>query len=187
MYYTIVLVVRNGSYVIEYTVVHIEYIWPSNDLHKYPHQYYPVLLMHSTSQQTVGSADGLQDNSQHRKMLGIKTAIYAPSIPPDLCISSRGSSVTCRRASLTSFRGCDPDVANSAGNGGLPPRHPLSLRRWLEDKTRGIAASATKKRLSLSLLPTTRTLGLCPTNSRVSLRRRRCPSPKAVPPCVSIT
>ena len=67
-----------------------------------------------TSQQTV-SADGLQDNSQHRKMRGIETAICAPSIRPDLCISSRGFSGTCRRASLTSFRGCDPDVANSGG------------------------------------------------------------------------
>ena len=78
-------------------------------------------------------------------MLGIKTAICAPSIWPDLCISSRGCSVTCRRASLTSFRGYDPHVANSAGNGGLPPRHPLRLRRWLEGNTHATAASATKK------------------------------------------
>ena len=100
--------------------------------------------MHHTSQQTV-SADGLQDNSQHRKMRGIKTAICAPSIRPDLCISSRGFSGTCRRAS---FRGCDPDVANSAGNGGLPPRHPLKVRPWLKGNKRAIAASATKNRLS---------------------------------------
>ena len=135
--------------------------------------------MYHASHQTV-SADGLQDNSQHRKMRGIKTAICAPSIRPDLCIWSRGFSGTCGRASLTSFRGCDPDVANSAGNGGLPPRHPLKLRPWLKDNTRAIAASATKKRLSIFLLPTTWTLDLYRTNSRVSLRRRRCSSPKAV-------
>ena len=116
-------------------VVYIKYIWPLHYLHKYTHRYYIVLRIYSASQQTV-SADGLQDNSQHRKTRGIKTAICAPSIRPDLCISNRGSSGICRRASLTSFRGCDPDVANSAGNGGLPPRHPLRLRWWLEDNTR---------------------------------------------------
>ena len=62
--------------------------------------------MYHASQQTV-SADGLQHNSQHRKMRGIKTAICAHSIWPDLCIWSRGFSGTCSRASLTSFRGCD--------------------------------------------------------------------------------
>ena len=139
--------------------------------------------MYHASQQTV-SADGLQRNSQHRKTRGIKIGICAPSIRPDLCLSSRGFSGTCRRASPTSFRGCNPDVANSAGNGGLPPRNPLELR--LKDNTRAIAASATKKRLSLSLLPTTWTSGLCPTNSRVSLRRRIYSSPKAVLSCVSI-
>ena len=68
--------------------------------------------MYHASQQTV-SADGLQDNSQHRKMRGIKSAICAPSIRPDPCIWSRGFSGTCRRASLRSFRGCDPGVVNS--------------------------------------------------------------------------
>ena len=68
--------------------------------------------MYHASQQIV-SADGLLDNSQHRKMRGIKTAICAPSIRSDLCIWSRGFSGTCRRASLTSFRGCGPGVANS--------------------------------------------------------------------------
>ena len=63
--------------------------------------------MYHASQQTV-SADGLQ----HRKMRGIKTAICAPSIWPDLCIWSRRFSGTCRRASLTSFRGCDPHVVD---------------------------------------------------------------------------
>ena len=147
-------------------VVYIKCIWPSLYLHKYTHRYYPGLRIYSASQQTV-SADGLHDNSQHRKKRGINTAICAPSIRPDLCISSRGSSGTCRRASLTSFRGSDPDIANPAGNGGLPPRHPLRLRRWLEDDTRAIASSATKNRLSLSLPPTAWTLDLCPTNSRV--------------------
>ena len=88
--------------------------------------------MYHASQQTV-SADGLQDNSQHRKMRGINIAICAQSIRPDLCISSREFSGTCRKASLTSFRGCDPDVANSAGNRGLPPRAPFKLRPWLKD------------------------------------------------------
>ena len=159
--------------------MYIKYFWPSHDLHKYTHRYYPVLRKHSASQEIM-SADGLQDNSQQRKILGMKTAISAPSIRPDLWSSSRGCSVTCRRASLTSFRGCDPDVSNSAGNGGLPPRHSLRLRRWLEGNTRAIAASATKNRLNLSLLPTAWTLDLCPTNWR------RCKSPKAVPSCVSI-
>ena len=45
----------------------------------------------------------------------ISIAICAPSIRPYLSISSRGCSVTCRRASLTSFRGYDPGAANSAG------------------------------------------------------------------------
>ena len=72
------------------------------------------------------------------------------------------------------------------GNDGLPPRHPLKVRPWLKGNTRAIAASATKKRLSLSLQPTTWTLDLCRTNSRVSLRQRRCSSPKAVPSYVSI-
>ena len=67
--------------------------------------------MYHASQQTV-SADGLQHNSQHRKMRGVKIAICAPSIRPDLCIWSRGFSGTCRRASLTSFRGCDPHVVD---------------------------------------------------------------------------
>ena len=100
-------------------------------------RYYPAVRMYHASQQTV-SADGLQDNSQHRKRRGIKTAISAPSIRPDLCIWSRGFSGTCRRASLMSFRGCDLDVANSARNGGLPPRHPLKLRPWLKDNTRAV-------------------------------------------------
>ena len=69
---------------------------PSHDLHKYIHRYYTALHNYSASQQTV-SADGLQNNAQHRKMIGIKTAICAPSIRPDLCISSRGCSMTCRR------------------------------------------------------------------------------------------
>ena len=133
--------------------------------------------MHHASQQTV-SEDGLQDNSQHRKMRGIKTAIFAPSIRPDLCIWSRGFSGTCRRASLTSFRGCDPYVANSVGNGRLPPGHPLKLGPWLKDNTRAIAASAIKSRLSPCLLPTAWTLDLCWTNLRASLRRRKCSSPK---------
>ena len=128
--------------------------------------------MYHASQQTV-SADRLQHNSLHRKMRGIKTAICAPSIRPDLCIWSRGFSGTFRRASLTSFRDCDPHVANSAANGGLTPRHPLKLGPWLKDNTRAIAASATKNRWSLSLLPTTWILDLCRTNSRASLRRRR--------------
>ena len=81
------------------------------------------------------SADGLQDNAQHIKRPGIKTAICGPSIRPNLCISSRGRSVAYRRVSLTSFRGCDPDIANSAGSGRLPPRPPLRLQRWLEGKT----------------------------------------------------
>ena len=72
------------------------------------------------------------------------------------------------------------------GNDGLPPRHPLKVRPWLKGNTRAIAASATKKRLSLSLQPMTWTLDLCRTNSRVSLRQRRCSSPKAVPSYVSI-
>ena len=84
--------------------------------------------MYHASQQTV-SADGVQDISQHRKMQGIETGIYAPSIPPDLCIWSRGfSGTTCRRASLTSFRGCDPDVANSAGKIGNTSTFQLRLR-----------------------------------------------------------
>ena len=91
--------------------------------------------MYHSSQQTV-SADGLQHSSQHRKMRGIKTAICAPSIRPDLCIWSRGFSGICSRASLTSFRGCDPHVAICAENGGLPPRHPLKLVPWLKDNTR---------------------------------------------------
>ena len=76
-------------------------------------RYSPAPRMYHASQQTV-SADRLQHNSQHRKTRGIKTAIYAPSIRPDLCIWSRGFSGTCRRASLTSFRGCDPHVTISA-------------------------------------------------------------------------
>ena len=106
--------------------------------------------MYHASQQTL-SADGLQHNSQHRKMRGIKTAICAPSIRPDLCIWSRGFSGICSRASLTSFRGCDPHVAIYAENGGLPPRHRLKLGPWLKDNTRAIAASATKKQVTVFL------------------------------------
>ena len=87
--------------------------------------------MYHSSQPTV-SADGLQHSSQHRKMRGIKTAICAPSIRPDLCILSRGFKQTCRRASLASFRGCDPHVAICAESGGLPHRHPLKLVPWLD-------------------------------------------------------
>ena len=43
------------------------------------------------------NADGLQDNAQHSKTFSIKTAICAPSIRPDVCTSSRGCRVTCRR------------------------------------------------------------------------------------------
>ena len=43
--------------------------------------------MYHASQETV-NVDGLQHNSQQRKMRGIKTALCAHSIPPDLCIWS---------------------------------------------------------------------------------------------------
>ena len=73
MYFTVLLVVRNGFYVIEYIGVHS--VQAANT----------SLLFYHASQQTV-NADGLQDNSQDRKTKGIKTAVYAPSIRPDLCI-----------------------------------------------------------------------------------------------------
>ena len=101
-------------YSVQPVIYCIKYFWRSHDLHKYAHRSYPVLRKYSASQQTV-STDSLQDNFQDRKMLGINTAICAPSIWPDLCISSRGCSLTCRRASLASFRDCDPDVASFCG------------------------------------------------------------------------
>ena len=83
------------------------------------------------------SADGLKHNSQHRKMRGIKTAICAPSIRPDLCIWSRGFSGTCRRASLTSFKGCDPHVIDIVWAHGekAPARLPEFVVLRLEGYT----------------------------------------------------
>ena len=139
--------------------------------------------LHIAQEKRTSGASFLQHLGAVSPVTG-EHGICAPLIRPYLCISSRGCSVTCRRTSLTSSRGCDLGVANSAGSGGLPPRHPLRLRRWLEGNTRAIAASPTKKRLSLSLLPTAWALDLYPANSGVSLRRRRYSSPKAVPSCV---
>ena len=81
----------------------------------------------------------------------------------------------------------------------LPPGRCQSCgERWFAAQTPTQAAAVAegqytcdrckrvKKRLSLSLLPTTWILYLCPINSRVLLRRRRCSSPKALLPCVSI-
>ena len=112
---------------------------PSRELHKYIHRYYTVIQNYSASQQTV-SADGLPNNAQYRKVLGIQTAIYTSSIRSNLCNSNRGCSVTCRGVSLTSFRGCESDVANFAGSDGSPPRPPPRLRRWLEGNLRSVQA-----------------------------------------------
>ena len=191
MYYTVLVVVRNG-------VGNRAFCCALCTSRRVYRMYLAVTLsaqIHPSILYCSSNILCFTANSARRRAAGQlgaqKNARYNDSYmrafdPARLLHSNRGSSGTCRRASLTSFRGYDPDVTNSAGDDGLPPRDPLKLRRWLEDNTRAIAASATKKRLNLSLLPTTWTLDLCPTNSRVLLRRRRCSSPKAVPSCVSI-
>ena len=155
-------------------VVYIKRIWPSHYLKILSCSSNTICFTANRERRRAAGQLAAQENVRYTDRY-LRAFDPARTLHFELWVSG-----TCRRAFLTSFRGCDPDVVDSAGNGGLPPRHPLRLRRWLEDNTRAIAASATKKQLSLSLLPTTRTLDLCPANSRVSFRRRRCSSPRAL-------
>ena len=133
------------------------------------------------------SIDGLQNNAQHRKVLVKNIGSYLRAFNP---VRPLHFKQWVQRDMQESFT----DELNRLRAG----RYQFSWKRWFAAQTNPQATvvggrqyacdrcSAAKRLSTPSLLPTTCTLDECPTNSLVSLRRRRCSSRKAVPSCVCI-
>ena len=133
------------------------------------------------------STDRLQNNAQHRKMLVKNKNSYLrafdPARPPYF-------EPWVQRDMQKKFTGELPRLRAGryqfCGSGGSPTRRSRRLRWRLGGNTPAIGASATKRLSIPSLLPKTWMLEQCPTNSSLSLRRRKCSSRKAVPSCACI-